>query len=100
MRLFFVNLFARDDGQTRDLPFEEAVQKPYRCFTYAVLADNAKQAEEIITEHNDDMIAIGWTDLFCYAQDTKGTECAKAVYVGSSDVRGAEALTIKKNNNK
>jgi len=99
MKLFFVNLFARDTTNCRDLPSNQHEGLPWRCFSYVVLAESSKHAEEIIIQHSTDM-GIQWEDRWCYAQDPEGTDLATAVFVDACDVSTAEAWSIRRNRGK
>ncbi len=86
MRLFFVNVYAKDSGQTRDIPAELAAIKPYRCFIYAVVAQSALDALQYITKHSEDLTSHGWTNLSFAVQNPEGYNSNTPVYSGSCEV--------------
>ena len=93
-RLFFVQLVARAvPGMIEN--YDRS--KPYRIFTYVVMARSAEYAKNLVLERNAGMVTVdkNWSDMFCYAIDTQGSECAEAVFVTSCDVSENAIRMIK-----
>jgi hypothetical protein len=99
MKLFFVNLFAKDTTNCRGLPPSRHEGFPWSCFTYVVMASSAEHAEQTVMEQKSDMPAH-WVDKWCFAQDTDGTECDTAVFIDCCEISEENAWNIRRSRGK
>ena len=94
MRIYFVNQYARDAGDTRDLSDEECAAKPYRCFTYMVITADPQAAIEHIQRYH--RLPDGWTDVSFTIQNPDGNELDDPMYIGCSDVTYGEVSNARR----
>lgn len=81
MKLFFVNVECQVRKETRTISAKECAEKPYRTFTYAVVAETEREAIKACPQHHKEY----WYEIKRYTQNPGGEEAGVATFMGASD---------------
>lgn len=81
MKLFFVNVECRVRKESRTISAKECAEKPYRTFTYVVVAATEQDALNAEKSYQSEC----WYEIKRYVQSRDGIEAGEPIFLGASD---------------
>jgi hypothetical protein len=81
MKLYFVNVECRVRKESRTISAKECAEKPYRTFTYVVVAATERDALNAEKSYESEC----WYEVKRYVQSREGISAGEPIFIGASD---------------